>query len=290
MNRPYRVLAIVLGSVLLLAAGLKLYGLQVSAVPRAGPLYAPWVQMAVLQWEVVLGLWLVSGKYPLGSWLAAVGTFAAFAGVSGYLGWIGQADCGCFGSVQASPWHAFAVDVLALMLLARARPALRSLRDLPRPALRRAGGAAFLFLAGAAVMFGLLAGLGAWTFGSLDAALARVRGERISVRPGFVDVGRGVPGQSVEAVVELVNRTDRPVRVIGGTSDCSCVTTYDLPVTLEPGEPRPVSIHVRLPGTPGLFNRQAFFWTDDDQARTIVFPLTGRIEPPAPEPADGSGG
>jgi hypothetical protein len=259
------------------AAGLKLYGLQVSAVPRIGPLYAPWVQMAVLQWEIILGLWLVSGWYPLGSWLAAVGTFAAFAAVSGYLGWAGQAGCGCFGSVEASPWHAFAVDVLILLTLAWVRPDWRLLLEHPRLALRRAGGTALAFFAGAAVLFSLLAGLGAWMFGSLDAALAHIRGERVSVRPGFVDLGSGAPGQSVATTVELVNRTDRPVRIIGGTSDCSCVTTNDLPVTLAPGESRPVSIRVGLPTTPGLFNRQAFFWTDDDQARAIVFPLSGRI-------------
>ncbi len=274
---------------LLVAAGLKLYGLQVSAVPRIGPLSTPWVQMAVLQWEVILGLWLVSGKYPLGSWLAAVGTFAAFAAVSGYLGWIGQAVCGCFGSVEASPWHAFAVDVLVLLALAWARPDWRALREHPRLALRRACRTALAFFAGAVVLLSLLAGLGVWMFGSIDAALAHIRGERVSVRPNIVDLGRGAPGQSVETTVELVNRTDRPVRIIGGTSDCSCVTTKDLPVSLGPGESRPVSIRVGLPTTLGLFNRQALFWTDDDQARTIVFPLTGRIEPPAQESAGVSG-
>ncbi|MCI0458911.1 MAG: DUF1573 domain-containing protein [Gemmataceae bacterium] len=176
-----------------------------------------------------------------------------------------------------------------MLALAWARPDLRSLWEHPRQAPFRAGGTVFTFFAGAALLFGLLAGLGTWLFGSLDAALAHVRGERVSVRPGVVDLGRGVPGQSVDATVELGNRTDKPVRIVGGTSDCSCVTTSDLPVTLGPGESRSVSIHVHLPRTPGLFNRQAFFWTDDDQARTIVFPLIGRIEPPAQESAGVSG-
>ncbi len=284
-----RTIACTLGLLLLAAAGLKLYGLQVSAVPRGVWLYAPRVQVVVLLWEVVLGLWLVSGRYPTGSWLAAVGTFTAFAGVSGYLGWVGQAECGCFGSVKASPWHALAVDVAALAGLALARPAFHPLREQPGRALLRGGATVLTFFAGAALLFGLLVGLGIWLFGSLDAALAHVRGERVSVRPGVVDLGSRVPGQSVEATVELGNRTDKPVRIVGGTSDCSCVTTSDLPVTLGPGESRSVSIHVHLPRTPGLFNRQAFFWTDDDQARTIVFPLIGRIEPPAQESAGVSG-
>lgn len=122
--------------------------------------------------------------------------------------------------------------------------------------------------------------MGMWRYGSLDAALAHLRGERVSIRPGVVDMGRGAPGQSLEGSVELVNRTWESVRIIGGTSDCSCVATDDLPVILAPGESRLVSLRVALPGSPGLFTRKVFFWTDDVQARTIGFSLTGRIESP----------
>lgn len=117
-----------LGVLLLAAAGLKLYGLNVSPFAQYGWLTAPWVQMLAVGWEVVLGLWLLSGAYRAGAWVATVGTFATFAAVSGYLGWIGQASCGCFGVIQASPWHAFAVDVTALALLAVARPDWRAAR------------------------------------------------------------------------------------------------------------------------------------------------------------------
>jgi heptaprenylglyceryl phosphate synthase len=57
------------------------------------------------------------------------------------------------------------------------------------------------------------------------------------------------------------------------------VTTSDLPFALAPGASHPVSVRVRLPLTPGLFNRKAFFWTDDAQAQLVVFPITGMIEP-----------
>jgi hypothetical protein len=35
-----------------------------------------------------------------------------------------------------------------------------------------------------------------------------------------------------------------------------------------------------LPPTPGLFNRKALFWTDDDRSPIVVLSLVGRIEPP----------
>ncbi|HEY1487877.1 MAG TPA: hypothetical protein VGF84_17355 [Micromonosporaceae bacterium] len=74
MTRRSAIVRYVLGLLLLTAAGLKLYGLGISAVPRVGWFAQPWVQLAAAEWELILGLWLVSGAAPIGGWLAAVGT------------------------------------------------------------------------------------------------------------------------------------------------------------------------------------------------------------------------
>jgi hypothetical protein len=240
------------------------------------------VQFATVEWEIVLGLWLLSGRRPLGAWLAAVLTFSAFAVVSGYLGLIGQASCGCLGAVKASPWVAFSVDVVALVLLGIARP---SLSQLPRGRWGRAIAAEFGPVAVAVAFCAGIIGITSWVYGLPDATLARLRGESISVRPGIADVGSGEAGQMMEATVEIVNWTSRPVKVFGGTSDCSCIVTKDLPLTLAPGESRQVSVQVRLPASAGLFNRKAYYWTDCDDARTVYFGLTGRITPLARESA-----
>lgn len=272
-----------LGLLLLTAAGLKLYGLNVTPFAQYGRLMSASVQFAAVEWEIVLGLWLLSGRNPVGAWLAALLTFLVFAVTSFYLGVIGQASCGCFGSVKASPWHAFAVDIIALVLLSLSRPAFRTLvsRELWWTAALRGFGVA----AGALAAYVGIIGLASLAFGSPDAALARLRGERLSIRPQVVDVGTGQPGQSLTAAIEVVNRTDEPLTILGGTSDCSCVTTVDLPVTLAPGEAHQVSVQVRLPGNSGFFNRKAFFWTDCGQARRVLFSLAGRVEPPAREQA-----
>jgi hypothetical protein len=118
-------------------------------------------------------------------------------------------------------------------------------------------------------------------FGSADAALARLRGERLSIQARVVDVGEGQPGQTLKAVVEIVNRTAQPVCILGGSSDCSCVATHDLPVSLAPGATAGISVQVRLPGKTGFFNRKAYFWTDCPEAQRITFGLTGQIVPSA---------
>ncbi len=267
-----------LGLLLLAAAGLKLSGMNVAPFAQYGWLTASGVQTLAVLWEIVLGLWLLSGAYRAGAWLAALGTFAAFAAVSGYLGWIGQANCGCFGVVRASPWHAFAVDVAALVLLALARPDWRAVLDTPRSEFLRVPTGFAGVLLGAGLILAALAGAATLVSGSPAAALARLQGVPVYV-PGYVDFGTGRPGEVLEREVSVTNWTGVPVRLIGGTSDCSCITTEYMPVTVGPGETVAVPVRLRVPGSAaGVFTRRAEFWTDCDRRRTVGFAIGCRVE------------
>lgn len=275
------------GLILLVAAALKLYGLNVSPFAQYGWFSTPAVQLTTVGWEIVLGVWLLSGYNRTGAWAVAVVTFLTFAGVSLYLGLIGQASCGCFGAVQASPWQALTVDAVALAILWVVRPVSHGRWGLPRLRPAHLAVRALAATVGAAVILGLFTAVATLLFGSLDEALASLRDERVSIRPAFVNLDRGPAGQTVGATVMLVNRTDRQVRIIGGSSDCSCVVTDDLPLTLAAGESRPVVVRVRLPATQGFFNRKAYFWTDHDEARTILIDLNGRVDPAVERSAAG---
>jgi hypothetical protein len=268
----FTVVRVVLGLILLAAAGLKLCGMNVTAVPRVGWFATPRVQVAAAEWELVLGLWLLSGAYRTGAWLAAVGTFLAFAGVSGYFGWLGVASCGCLGVIKASPWLMFGVDLAALGLLAVSRPGFRF------SPLRLPSGAAVIPVRVAAVLV-VLTGVGSWLYGSPQAALARLRGDALTASADFLYLGSGSAGQELEAAIEVRNWTDRPVRLVGGTSDCSCVTTSDLPLTILPGEARPVTVRLRVPAAkPGALTRVAELWTDLDQQRNVRFRVGCLVE------------
>jgi hypothetical protein len=205
-------------ALLLIAAGLKLNGLAVDPVGRMGLFTAPAFQIAVVEFEIFLAVWLLWGKKPLGSWAAALGVFAIFAGVSAYQGWIGRASCGCFGKLSVSPWYAFGLDLTVLLALLIGRPDLDAVRKQPRLMLADLLPIAY-GLGGATVVLVGLTGLASWLFGSPDAALARIRGEHFSLYPRLVDVGTGAPGELREAVLEVVNRTDHSIRLIGGARD-----------------------------------------------------------------------
>ncbi len=260
------------------AAGLKLYGLNVSPFAQYGWFTAPSVQMAAVLWEIVLGLWLLSGAYRTGAWLAAVGTFLAFAGVSGYLGWIGQASCGCFGVIKASPWYAFGVDVAALVLLALTRPDWRAVRATPRAELLRVPTGFAGIVLGAGLILVVLTGATTWVYGSPAAAIARLQGAPLYT-PGYVDFEATKPGEAVERTVPVTNWTDHAVRLIGGTSDCSCVTTTNMPLTINPGETATVAVRLKVPASAsGAFTRRVELWSDCDQRRAIRLTIGCRVE------------
>ena len=277
-GRAFRVVRIVLGLLLVTAAGLKLYGLNVTALPRVGWFVTPQIQVAAAEWELVLGLWLLSGAVQQLAWLTAIGTFSIFAIISAYFGWIGVASCGCFGAIRASPWTAFGVDVAAVIALLIFRPGARSASKGSSFTLARAAGSHAMIPLGAAAILLALTGIGSWVYGSPAAALAHLRGELLTIEPSYVDFGSGKPGDAVKRTVTVYNWSDQPVRLIGGTSDCSCVTTDDLPATIFPNAGTPITVKVFLGGMDsGLVSRTATFSTDADHQRKLAVALTGRI-------------
>lgn len=106
-----------LGGLLLLAAALKMYGLAVEPVGGVGVFSEPWLQMLIVEWEIVLGIWLVWATNRWLACIAATATFIAFAGFSFRQAWMGHASCGCLGAIRVNPWLAFGIDVGALSIL-----------------------------------------------------------------------------------------------------------------------------------------------------------------------------
>ena len=274
----YWVICKCLAGVLLLAATLKLLDGQVpvSFVHLLGPEAATAAHLLVLQGEFLLGFALLLGVCKPLVHRLTVGTFLAFAAVSFWSGWVGQSDCGCFGSVAINPWMTFSFDVVAVILLAL----------LPRyPAVRaepteRARGWRFARVAALSVVLfnGVIVASGVQA-GSVADGLTWLRGTQLSIDGAPVDVGSQAGGQTVVRVVSVRNHLSRPVRVVGGTSDCSCVATDDLPVTIPAGEAASIRVALRLPpDKPGQFARRVWLWSDADE-RLCVFQIIGTLVP-----------
>ena len=105
LPRGYDVLRIAAALLLLMAAGLKAHQLATEPVLGTGLLESRWFLMAVVEFELFFGLWLLSGLLTKVTWAAALGCFVLFCCISLFKALSGHATCGCFGKVEVNPWY-----------------------------------------------------------------------------------------------------------------------------------------------------------------------------------------
>jgi hypothetical protein len=111
--------------------------------------------------------------------------------------------------------------------------------------------------------------------------IARIRGEPLEIGESHVDFGVGKVGDLLEASTTVYNRTGQPIRLIGGTADCSCTTIRDLPITIPPGGSVIARIRLKIPKderSRGWFNRDAYFLTDCADQLQIPFSVGCQVE------------
>src|SRR5207249_2047895 len=128
------------------------------------------------------------------------------AAVGLYLALVGQTSCGCFGRIAVNPWLMFAVDVAVMGALVLSRPAA-SLQAIG-PSWSRGPLKLVLGSAGFLVAF---FGLFLVAFDNPLKALARLRGEPITVIPSVSEVGQGIPGEIRSISVQVINYTEGPI-------------------------------------------------------------------------------
>jgi len=113
----YDVVRVLLGLLLLTAAGLKGYQLATEPVAGTGLLDSRWFLIGVVEFELLFGLSLLAGVFPKQGWCVALACFACFASVSLAKALSGESSCGGFGQVTVNPWYTFGLDALLVCTL-----------------------------------------------------------------------------------------------------------------------------------------------------------------------------
>jgi hypothetical protein len=142
-----RLLALVVGAVLMAAALLKGYQLAVTGTASGGLALSTEAWTAWVGFEWVLGSLLVLGLLRRILRPLAVVTFIALAGLSLSQAIEGAKSCGCFGVVPVNPWWTLGFDALAATALLLIRPGPRA-RSSSSRATAFVGGAIALTAAG----------------------------------------------------------------------------------------------------------------------------------------------
>jgi len=275
LTRPigFRLVRILIGGLLLTAAGLKVHGLSLGPLAQGTILASPRLQLVTIEVEIIMGLWLLSGWSARAAWVAALGFFSILASASLYLALVGQGSCGCMGHIEVHPWITFTLDVAIIGLLAVNRPTSTNINGVywRRQFLLPAGGAGALLSVFAAVCL--------LVFDHPMTALQRLRGESITLEPNVADLGSGQLGESRVFHLQVTNLSDRPVCIVGGTSDCACVATESLPITLAKLETQPIEVRVAFHGSPGQFQHTFLLYTDDKLQRVVTARFSGTLVP-----------
>lgn len=116
-----KVLHVLLGIVLLAAACLKGEEFATGFYLNP-PLPSRYFLFLLIQAELLLAVWLLTGPIHKMCWRLVLITFGFFALFSLNTALHGQNSCGCFGRVPINPWYTALLDLAAVLALAIFRP------------------------------------------------------------------------------------------------------------------------------------------------------------------------
>jgi len=284
INRGFRFVRLVLGLLLLVAAGLKAHGLTTDPLSQDSFLASPLLQVAVIEVELLLGLWLLSGRSVRAAWAATLMFFVILSGVSLYQALTGQESCGCLGRVAMSPWWAFILDITACLALVLWRPT----HTRPDSGLdtSNAGNGLKSFLirsvAGAILLGGGILLFAVAEHGSVHAFVASLQGEALLVRPNTIQLGNQAADTQKVVNIAIRNMTERKVRIIGSQSSCSpCVVATDLPIVAAKKQEAQVKLRVNFRGPERALRGQVVLFTDCPEKPYIRLRYFGTVKLPS---------
>ena len=130
-------------------------------------------------------------------------------------------------------------------------------------------------------MLGLGAGYGRHRFGSMSAALAYLRGERLLVDESSKTIDDVRSGSEIVVRYGFTNWAAHPVKLLGMSSSCSCTVVEDLPMTLAASETKAVSVKIKVDEGRPDFTGSIRVFTDDPRSPEIILSYSLRITPPS---------
>jgi len=89
------------------------------------------------------------------------------------------------------------------------------------------------------------AGYGHARFGSIAAALSAMRGDSLLVDQPLKSLDDVRPGSRVEIRYVLTNVSNRPIRILGAATSCTCTMMENLPMSLAARESGSVTAMIR---------------------------------------------
>jgi len=251
---------VLVGFYFLIAAMLKAFD---EGVP-SGP-FSPALKLSSIYVETLIGFFMIVGLFRLFSWFTSTALILIFIPVSFNLALTGYSECGCFGPIKVNPWITTVLDFFVLFLLFWSLPHYVFVQ--PFSSLGITG---FLVMIMSGFAF-LLNG----QFG--DHLIANFRGDLVYISPTITDLGSHKSGSLKSFRINVINRSNYPVRMIGGSASCNHSVFKDLPLTLPSKSQKEIEIDINHNGERGYFSYSYQLFTDQKKRHKIFGAVSGEI-------------
>lgn len=220
-------------------------------------------KLILIQGEILLALWLISGINAAWAFRAAMVFFAGAALVNLRSIWLGEVSCGCFGIVEVPPRLTLSLNVVLLTLLALTRPLAELNSNRSSTHRVRLGGR----LASICLSVVVLSAAGTFARDYRRTAMFEA--------PIELDLGTLEPGQKKTIALSLRNKKNKAITIVGAKSSCTCALVEGLPKRIEAGATQSVSLLFTVPHRPSLSGNILLY---SDDSGDVLVSFTGIID------------
>jgi hypothetical protein len=269
----YLVSRFMIGALLVIGGGMKL---------------APWREIAVLPWlvlpsaavfaiglaEFLLGCLVLSfaGRQSISMATRAIFTFYVIVLLLQL--WAGESTCDCLGSRSLPLLWMLAIDSLLLGTMWWYRC------NWQQPLTARSQRSAWReLLWNVRIALPLMLVVGMLVFGSVDAAISYASGSRLVAANSTLHAGDLRDGESAAVTFAVTNYSSRPMRIAGAKATCKCLAWDSLPITVDPGKSRPITIRIRGGGPGPRLQRESAFLIFEDASPFVALTVTACVQP-----------
>ena len=123
----------------------------------------------------------------------------------------------------------------------------------------------------------IFAGSVIWRHHTAEAFSSKGLAKRLkpdAVKKPIGDVG---PDKTSTVTFKLWNDSDRPIRIQGAQTSCTCTVVDGIPCVIEPGDSKEIRGVVHTDEKPGEFTGSFVLYTDDDRESEIRLGYYGRV-------------
>lgn len=203
--------------------------------------------------------------------------FSIAALISGFRWLADYSNCGCFGTFEIPPLAVFILDLCFLVVFAA--PVMRSslseglqqtsqiLAKMSRLPAEQAGAVIGFFVA----LPALLLFLGPFSSGG-DQDF--VIGTSLDTAPSGKTLYYSDPPAELACRVELENRSNQTISIVGGGASCGCITLGDYKTDILPGKSRVFNVRVKVQKL-GEFRHMVVYYLDNVRQYQVTVEIDG---------------